>query len=148
MQTFLPYKSFKKSAQTLDYKRLGKQRLEAWSILEINLGKPCRRGKSPDKESRWKHHPATKLWKGYEKALCQYGIEICQEWIRRGYKDSMLPKFLGVLQRLIHVPVVYPPIIFREGFTEAHRSNLLRKNKEFYLKFFGNMSDTLPYIWR
>ena len=32
MQTFLPYKSFEKSAKCLDYKRLGKQRIETWQI--------------------------------------------------------------------------------------------------------------------
>jgi len=37
MQTFLPSPSFKKSAQILDNKRLGKQRLEAKQILQINL---------------------------------------------------------------------------------------------------------------
>ena len=35
MQTFLPYKSFKKSAETLDYQRLGKQRVEAMQIINV-----------------------------------------------------------------------------------------------------------------
>lgn len=35
MQTFLPYPSFIKSAQCLDNKRLGKQRVEAYQILQI-----------------------------------------------------------------------------------------------------------------
>lgn len=34
MQTFLPYPDFKKSAQCLDYQRLGKQRLECKQILQ------------------------------------------------------------------------------------------------------------------
>ena len=33
MQTFLPYPDFKKSLQTLDYRRLGKQRIEAYQII-------------------------------------------------------------------------------------------------------------------
>jgi len=32
MQTFLPYADFKESAQCLDYRRLGKQRVEAKQI--------------------------------------------------------------------------------------------------------------------
>ena len=32
MQTFLPYSDFIKSAKCLDYRRLGKQRVEAWQI--------------------------------------------------------------------------------------------------------------------
>lgn len=35
MNTFLPYSDFIKSAQCLDYKRLGKQRVEAWQIYQI-----------------------------------------------------------------------------------------------------------------
>ena len=35
MQTFLPYEDFTKTAQCLDYKRLGKQRVEAYQILRI-----------------------------------------------------------------------------------------------------------------
>ena len=33
MQTFLPYPDFQLSAECLDYKRLGKQRLEAFQLL-------------------------------------------------------------------------------------------------------------------
>ena len=32
MNTFLPYPSFTKSAKCLDYRRLDKQRIEAWQI--------------------------------------------------------------------------------------------------------------------
>ena len=35
MQTFLPYPDFVKSALVLDYRRLGKQRVEARQILDI-----------------------------------------------------------------------------------------------------------------
>ena len=52
MQTFLPYKSFVKSAQCLDNKRLGKQRVEAMQILKsIYI-----------EDYGWKNHPATKMW--------------------------------------------------------------------------------------
>ena len=39
MQTFLPYADFQRSAQVLDYKRLGKQRVEALQIHNIVSGK-------------------------------------------------------------------------------------------------------------
>ena len=38
MQIFLPYKSFKKSAEVLDYQRLGKQRVEALQSINIIEG--------------------------------------------------------------------------------------------------------------
>ena len=38
VNTFLPYPDFVKSAKALDYKRLGKQRVEAWQILRALRG--------------------------------------------------------------------------------------------------------------
>ena len=44
MQTFLPYQNFIKSAKCLDYKRLGKQRVEALQIHNIISGEPQEAG--------------------------------------------------------------------------------------------------------
>ena len=44
MQTFLPYKSFNKSFKVLDYRRLGKQRVEAMQILNVLLGRRKTKG--------------------------------------------------------------------------------------------------------
>jgi hypothetical protein len=38
MQTFLPYNDFVKSARVLDYKRLGKQRVEGMQIINAITG--------------------------------------------------------------------------------------------------------------
>lgn len=38
MQTFLPYADFSMSAKCLDYRRLGKQRVEAMQILNAIRG--------------------------------------------------------------------------------------------------------------
>lgn len=139
MNTFLPYKSFKKSAQTLDYKRLGSQRSEAWIIFQTLNNTTTKQG--------WKHHPAVKMWKGYEKALLLYGVEMCKEWILRGYQDNMLIRFESALNDLTETPTHYPPLLFKPGFTDSHKSNLLRKNKNFYSKFGWKLPDNLPYMW-
>ena len=44
MQTFLPYRNFRKSLQSLDDKRLGKQRVETFQILNNLLGRPKKDG--------------------------------------------------------------------------------------------------------
>jgi len=62
MQTFLPYSSFIESVRCLDRQRLGKQRVEALQILNALNGK----------SKGWTNHPATKMWCGYEEALCLY----------------------------------------------------------------------------
>ncbi|HZE02498.1 MAG TPA: MSMEG_6728 family protein, partial [Pseudonocardiaceae bacterium] len=78
MQTFLPYPDFAASAVALDRRRLGKQRVEALQILRALTRE--RYG--------WKHHPAVRMWAGYEEALACYAMEICAEWVRRGHADS------------------------------------------------------------
>ena len=80
MQTFLPFPSFEESAASLDYRRLGKQRLEAWQILKALRGEA--RG--------WAGHPAVRMWRGHEASLARYGIAVCREWVSRSYADSML----------------------------------------------------------
>ena len=49
MQTFLPYANFEDSAKVLDWRRLGKQRVEADQILNIISGKTEKLG--------WRNHP-------------------------------------------------------------------------------------------
>jgi len=46
MQTFLPFPDFKKSASCLDYKRLGKQRVEGLQILNAIQGETTLKGKT------------------------------------------------------------------------------------------------------
>lgn len=135
MQTFLPYKNFERSARVLDYKRLGKQRVEVLQILQ-----------ALERESGgWVNHPATRIWRGYTNALVAYGLLICREWQTRGYKDTCDIKIAQFWKR--GERVVLPPIIGREEFHASHRSNLLRKNFEHYSKFGWREPDDLPYIW-
>ena len=132
VNTFLPYPDFVKSAKALDYRRLGKQRVEAWQILQALRGQT----------KGWVNHPATKLWRGHERSLCEYGIAICDEWIKRGYKDSMRERFIAVHSEL---PDTGLPIWFGdELFHTSHQSNLKRKDENYY-QF--NVSISLPYIW-
>ena len=136
MQTFLPYADFKRSAQVLDYKRLGKQRVETWQVLRALRGET--RG--------WRNHPASRMWNGYEKALIEYGLVMCDEWKRRGYKDTMTDRFLEEFGK-IDGAVVMPPWIGDEQFHRSHQSNLLRKDEMFYRQFFPEVPADLPYIW-
>ena len=137
MQTFLPYPDFKKSFEILDYRRLGKQRVEAFQILNILLDRPNKNGK---KSNAWVNHTAVNLWRGYEKALQLYYNLCVQEWILRGYKNTM--KF-----EITSDKVEYPHWFGNDKFHASHRSNLLRKNKEFYSKFGWKERDDKPYVW-
>lgn len=133
MQTFLPYPDFAASAQVLDYRRLGKQRVETKQILNALSGL----------SKGWVNHPASLMWRGHESALVEYGYAMTLEWRRRGYKDTMLPWF-----EERRCPVfVLPSWVGREDIHSSHRSNLLRKDPVFYGQFGWTESATLPYVW-
>jgi len=137
MQTFLPYADFKKSAECLDYRRLGKQRVEARQIINVIM--QIKNGKDAS-DVAWGNHPAIYLWYDYLPALIEYHNVIVEEWIKRGYKNNMT---------LLGCPAIvkYPPWLGRKDFHDAHKSNLLRKDKEFYGKYNWDIPDDLPYKW-
>ena len=139
MQTFLPYESYMLSAVVLDYRRLGKQRVEAKQILMALQG-----------ESKgWVNHPAVKMWQGYEPSLAFYAIAICEEWVRRGYKDNLLPYFRDSYEKLREAGIdnINPHWLGNHEFHQSHKSNLIRKDPAFYIPKFGYIDHDLPYIW-
>ena len=129
MQTFLPYPDFKKSLQALDYRRLGKQRVEAYQIIRaIKYG------------SGWQHHPAATMWGGHINALKLYYNRSIDEWVGRGYRNNML-------KMPIRGKIAYPQWFGRKNFHAAHRSNLLRKDPHFYGQYKWSEPPDLPYLW-
>lgn len=140
MQTFLPYPEFIRSAQALDNKRLGKQRVECKQILRA-LGVQV--GDTPIKKVGWRHHPAVLMWRGAEWALCLYAMVICREWRRRGFRDSLMPQFRQAKRGL---PKSRPDWLGREDVHRSHRSNLLQKDPTHYGRF-GWSEPPMLYVW-
>jgi hypothetical protein len=133
MQTFLPLPDFEQSARVLDRQRLGKQRVEAWMLHDM-LTEPESRWRS------WLRHPVVPMWRGYEDALCLYFWTMVTEWRRRGYRNTIA---LPVPEE----PVALPPWFGDERLHASHRSNLLRKNPEWYGQFGWTEPPDLPYWW-
>ena len=146
MQTFLAFPLFEKAAKILDRQRLGKQRVECLQILQCLT----------EERVGWKNHPCVKMWAGHEKSLAVYGLYICNEWIKRGYKDTCF----GKIQKFI------PNYVFREfnfieyfkkiespswlgdnKFHSTHRAALLYKNFDYYKQFGWTEKPELNYIW-
>ena len=149
MQTFLPYPDFKKSAECLDYKRLGKQRVETWQIYNV-LKKIEERSELKQQileKIAWENHPIVKMWKGYEQALLEYGTFICIEWRKKGFNDSLLPKFDKELEKFPELVGKRPSWLGSPEFHASHRSNLLRKDPKWYRQFGWKEPDNLPYVW-
>jgi hypothetical protein len=133
MQTFLPYPDFGASAKCLDDRRLGKQRVEVLQLLHCF-----------DHDVRWKTHPCFGMWKYNRNALCDYGVQICKEWIHRGRRDNVLDQ---IVEYYLDEPTENPSWLGNTAFHAAHRSNLLRKDPNFYGVFGWTEPPILPYIW-
>jgi hypothetical protein len=137
MQTFLVYPLFGSALDCLDNKRLGKQRVEAKQIYDIITGK--------SKSAAWRNHPAVLMWKGYEKALALYYNMSLHQWQKRGHKNIKLKEIKMTTDEIISTE--YPPWLGEEKFHASHRSNLKRKNPEFYGKYDWEEPLDLPYVW-
>lgn len=129
MQTFMPSPYFKLCAETLDDRRLGKQRVEAFQILQTLVG--VTKG--------WQHHPAVKMWRDHEPALVIYGAVMCSEWRRRGFEDNMGVRFRVLLQehvdiKSLDVPIK-PPWLGNMTLHLSHQAALFRKDPEHYSQY-------------
>ena len=146
MQTFLPYPDFKESLQVLDYKRLGKQRVETHQVLNVLL----KRVKPKMKKDGtfyygWENHVVTRMWRGYEEALKLYFNDSVEEWISRGYNNSMQ------LEPINYDKLVLPPWFGREDIHQSHRLKLSWKNWEWYCDKFDDVTsepiEEPEYVW-
>jgi hypothetical protein len=138
MQIFLPYADMKKSLQCLDNKRLGKQRVETHQILNVLLKRPKLDGK-PYKG--WLNHPCVVMWKDYVPSLKKYYNLSIQEWIGRGFKNTM--KFEDISETNCE----FPSWFGNERFHSSHRANLLKKYPEYYSKYNWKENPNDPYVW-
>lgn len=148
VQTFLPYPDFAASAHVLDARRLGKQRVEALQVLRA-LTVPG---------YGWRHHPAVKMWRGYEEALTRYGLQMCEVWTSAGRPDTCAAKLAQDLEESTGLALVrteaslleageMPKWYGDQDFHRSHQSALLRKDRAHYEKWFPGVPDDLPYVW-
>lgn len=138
MQTFLPYPSFRRCARALDDRRLGKQRVEVFQILNALAGR----------SKGWQSHPVVAMWRGYEDVLVLYGLQVTREWIRRGHTDSCYDKIAQFLPKGWKRPRRgLPPWLGDESFHRSHQSALLRKDPVYYAKVFPGVPIDIPYVW-
>lgn len=148
MQTFLPYPDFTACARSLDPRRLGKQRIETLQILRA-LTVPG---------YGWRHHPAAKMWSGYEEALVRYGLEMCTQWSAAGRADTCAATLTSDLAAACGITTVrsqhelagageLPPWLGRDELHRSHRAALVRKDPAFYQPIFGAEQTDVPYVW-
>jgi hypothetical protein len=131
VNTFVTSADVTECARSLDYRRLGKQRVEAYQLHLALTGQ--RKG--------WRNHPAAVMWDGFEDALAMYANACIEEWKRRGYRNTME-----------HLPVrsaspEFPPWWNWEPLILSHKASLNRKDSTYY--HFDVPADyaALGYVW-
>jgi len=170
VNTFLPFSDFIRSARCLDRARLGKQRVECCQLLTALQFGPYQRWQlgrldgsyvsvaaeefeNPDnrlfgcgyRRTPWFNHPATRMWRGHESTLIRYGLDMCEEWIRRGYNDTRKPWLLAKQDTAaVSGP---PPWLGNPAFHLSHQSNLMRKDAGHYAPLFPGVEAGLSYVW-
>jgi hypothetical protein len=148
MQTFLPWADFTASARALDRRRLGKQRVEALQVLRALVIPGY----------GWRHHPAAKMWTGYEEALTRYGLEVCAVWCELGAADTCAVKLTDEFTRSVGRARIrtqaelgavgdLPPWLGDEALHLSHRSALVGKDPDHYAALFPDVPPDLPYVW-
>ena len=133
MQTFLPQIDYYVSAKILDSKRLNKQILEGYQILNVLSGK--------SKTGGWRNHPAVLMWKGYEHGLWNYIDAMVYEAKYRGIKTENNERNLNNLKDLCwedwgnEVPHYFQNNNILIKIVTTHRANLFKKDPLFYAPF-------------
>lgn len=129
MQTFLPVPCFKSSAQMLDYRRLGKQRVECLQLINALT----------TEGAGWSRHPAARMWERNISALMRYHDVCVTEWIARGYRNTM--PLYGVTAYTL------PDWFGDEEFHSRHRAALLAKDIKFYQRYDWKEAPSINYLW-
>jgi len=133
MQTFLPSTNSLECAQSLDNKRLNKQILEGYQILNVLSGR--------SKGGGWRNHPAVLMWKGYEHGLWKYIESMVQVANLRGIKTENNVKNLNALySECAEDWGNEHPSFWRDEnkvmrIITTHRANLFKKDPIYYIRY-------------
>jgi hypothetical protein len=145
MQTYLPQIGYASSMRRLHDYMLERQIVHTIKILKILEGE----------QSPWSRHPAVRMWRGYERSLCQYGNLACLEWrIGRRRQSHLDILECGVFftdldneLRDAGIPARRPPWVGDTDICRSHRSNLIRKYPDQYAAQYPNTPELMPFLW-
>ena len=123
VNTFILSNDIKETMKILDYKRLGKQRVEAMQIINI-LTQIQSLSQTQTKIPGWSNHPIVLMWKGYINGLKYYCNCAIDEWIARGYKNTM--------EKYVISDFIMPWWCLNIQVQMSHRASLYRKDPIYY----------------
>lgn len=130
MQTFLPLADLE-CIKLLDPKRLGNQVYNEAAIII--------------KGESWLHHPASKMWRGYEVALaqyCLYGLEALES------RGKIYWEWIDFYSNYLNSgDLILPPWFGDERIHSSHRAALLYKDFNYYKQFEWKEKPEMRYYW-
>jgi len=136
VNTFITYSDLKKNFKILDYKRLGKQRLEAKQILNVLEGK----------QEGYKNHPIVKMWQDHIPGLKVYLNYCIDEWVSRGYNNTMQKETIDLSENDVDNEIdLLPWWCFNKQVQNTHKASLIRKDPDYYIPKFQDF-DMKKYI--
>ena len=148
MNTFVPYPDISASVASLDWMRLGKQRVEAFQCLcalqdPWALRERYRRTGKSEPYKGWVNHPAVKMWRGHTIVLKHYYNATIQEWVERGYNNTMMYAPIPVGE------VSMPSWWGDDRVHASHRGRLMDKDPEWYSRFWDDVPISVNegYFW-
>lgn len=142
MMTFILLRDFVASMALLNQEHLGKQRLEAATIIDM-ITHLQQGDYSKVKHNKYYNHVTVNMWYLYLDALKYYYNCCLSEWVARGYKNDMPFYDLSETDVLLPWWLDWPPVI------ESHRAMVVRKDPTHY----GSRVEVNPryadygYIW-
>ncbi len=128
MQTFLPSSNSIFAAQALDNKRLNKQILEGYQILNVLSGNSM----------GWRNHPAVLMWAGHEGALLEYVKDMIVEAKHRGIKTENNEDNINRISSKswnTEKPEWMKNKLKLSKVVATHKANLYRKDPIYYAEF-------------
>lgn len=131
VNTFLIHEDYTQIAKLLDYKRLGKQRVECKQLITI-IENYYNKNYT---KTGWKTHPATLMWLNDLNELKKYANCMIREWIHRGYKNTMETY-------IITEQTKKPWFVKSRDIRYTHMASLMRKDPAYYRPLF---KDIVPY---
>jgi hypothetical protein len=147
MQTLLPYADYEEAASCLRDAELRSQISHAIIIVDSLH--------EIEGSEAWLQHPAIPMWRGYEAQLCNYGLAMCDEAKKRGWKisgsEERLEWHLGNVTTVDDFEMQTPPWATDPNrmslVIRTHRSFLMSKDRRFYAKYRWNVPPGLPLYW-
>lgn len=89
----------------------------------------------------WSHHPIVRMWTRYEEALKLYSNVMVEEWMKRGYRNSM------EIYDITGPDIEFPWWLGDEEFHASHRAALLAKNYLHYSNYGWTETPRIEYVW-